>query len=146
MKINADVKVHDQNNYTIVFSTLSDSDTVTIEQWDEWGSITLDDTLYDFHCYVDDSTVGVYVYGLTDADKEIDSEQEYICDMVGDFINDARVWAEFNDSVDVEPHDDVTENFNGRIVGFSDDRMIVSVEDQDGDVWDCSVEYLTLNK
>ena len=150
MNITANVKYVSSTESIITFSTETDSTKVTIKEWDEWGSITLNGTLYDFHCYVNEDVVGVYVYGLTDADKdgfrEIDSDKEYICNMIGDFINDARVWADFGDGVDVTPHGDVTEDFWGTVVGFKEDRTIISVKDMDDDVWDCSVAFVTLNK
>jgi len=148
MNITAKVQFVSKDKSIITFSHESDTATATIQDWDEWGTITLGDTLYDFHCLVDDSTVGVYVYGLTDADKDgirsIDYKQEYICDMVGDFINDARVWAEFNDYVDVEQHNDVTKSFHGKIVRFKENRTIVSVKDMEYNVWDCDIKYVTI--
>lgn len=146
MIIKADVNFVNANETHITFSTETDKTTVTIEEWDEWGTITLDNTQYDFHCYVDDEVVGVWVYGLTDEDengiRSINYSEVYTCDMVGDFINDTRVWTTFGDYVEVKPHRDITENFNGVVVGFKENRTIISVEDMNGDVWDCDVEFV----
>ena len=150
MNITANVKYVSSTESIITFSTETDSTKVTIKEWDEWGSITLNGTLYDFHCYVNEDVVGVYVYGLTDANNDgilmIDSTQEYICNMVGDFINDARVWARLGDCVNVTPHNDVTQNFYGNIVGFKENRTIITVKDMDDDVWDCSVKFVNVDE
>ena len=145
--------VVNNKNKTIIFSKQSDDKQVSVHKttftdYDEWGSITLGETLYDFHIIVEDDKLNVYVYGLmTDEENVtiINCDEEYICKVVSDIIiNNVVAYGRDGDNVNVTPHDDITEEFNGDIVGFKDDMRIVSVKDLEDEVWDCDSDKVIL--
>ena len=53
---------------TITFEKGSDTVSVPFDDYDEWGSVTLGDTLYDYHI-IDDDGLSVTLYELTEPDE-----------------------------------------------------------------------------
>jgi len=152
MEIVNAVATIDIKEKSIVFTTRTTNGEISknkilFEDFDEWGAVELHDNRYDYHILLD-NTLKVFLYGLIDdgqGSKTTDNNNELLCDIKGDFVNDVIAYGELFDSVDVEPHDDVTENFNGTIVGFKNNRTIISVEDMEYNVWDCDVKKVELS-